>query len=217
MKDLARAKIVEELRRRIIVGELAPGALVSEAHLLELLDCGRTPLREALLQLNHEYLVEMPARRGILIPQLSIVDYQQLGDAQQLIEEECIKLAAGRINDQQLGQARRMLAQQKRASEDGKSYELIEVDRRFHVLIVEVVKNRYLTDVVRRVHTVLGRFIYHAYEAGGFANLSIAEHWQIVEALERRDAGLACVRLREHIVRGRERVLRILGLGDTRR
>jgi DNA-binding GntR family transcriptional regulator len=214
MKNLARDKVFEELRRMIIVGELAPGSLVSEADLLEVLGCGRTPLREALQQLNHEYLVEIPARRGILIPELSIVDYQQLGEAQQLMENECIRLAAARIKDQQLDEARSIVAQQEAASQDGRSYELTDMDQRFHVLIVDVANNRYLTDFAHRVHMLLARFVYHAYEAGGSAERSIAEHWQIVEALERRDADLASLRLGEHISRGRERVLRILGLGE---
>ncbi len=214
MSERASDAIAEQLRRMIITTELAPGTLVSEAHLSELLGCGRTPLREALQQLRHQYLVVTPPRRGILIPQLSIVDFQQAHEAMLFMGSAYIELAVERISDEQLQEIKEIVAQQRHANKAVDSYALAELDFRFHTLIAQITRNRYFADSARRLHSALARFICPAYQAAGDASLSIAEHEQIVEALARRDAQLAKQRFSEHTTKGRQRILNILGLGN---
>jgi DNA-binding GntR family transcriptional regulator len=198
----------------IITGELAPGTIVSEAHLADLLKCSRTLLRKALQQLSHHYLVETPPRRGVVIPELSIVEFQEAHEAILFLESVCIRTAARQINDEQLEQMKEIVAQQQQANEVGQSCELIELDYRFHILMAEAAHNRYLRDWTGQLRDGLARFVYRAYKSTGSAALSIAEHGQIVEALERRDGELAQQRVREHIIKARQRLLNILGVGD---
>lgn len=216
MTKPASEAIAQELRRIIITGQLALGALVSEASLCDLLNCGRSPLREALQHLSHQYLVEIPPRRGVLIPQLSILDFQQAAEAMLFLGNTYAELAAERINDQQLQQINDIVAQQERCNRSGQFYELAELDCRFHTLIAEVTGNRYFTDSARRLHTSLARFTYRAWKTTGNADQSVAEHRRIVEALETRDPQLSKQRMSDHTTTGRQRVLHILGLGDQR-
>ena len=198
----------------IITGELASGALISEARLSELLGCSRTPLREALQRLRHQYLVATPPRRSILIPELGIVDFQQLFEALLYMGDAWIELAAERIDDQELEQLKDILAQQKRCSAEARFYDLAELDYEYHTRIAEATGNRYLADSAKRLHSALARFTYAAYGAADSAGLSIAEHQAMAEALATKETGLAKQRQREHITGGRRRILRILGLGD---
>ena len=214
MSERASDAIARELRRMVITGELQAGSIVSEAHLSDLLGCSRTPLRDALQQLSHQYLIEVPPRRGILIPRLSIVDYQQLCEAQLLVGSELTQLAAGRINDQQLDELRAVVARQERSNAERDSYSLAELDGEYHILIAEATGNLYFTDFTTLLHSALARFLYRAYESVGSADRSIAEHRQIIETLENGDGELARARVREHVIQARQRVLQILGLGD---
>jgi len=214
MSERASDAIARELRRMVITGELQAGSIVSEAHLSDLLGCSRTPLRDALQQLSHQYLIEVPPRRGILIPRLSIVDYQQLCEAQLLVGSELTQLAAGRINDQQLDGLRDVVARQERSNDERDSYSLAELDGEYHGLIAEATGNQYFTDFTTLLHSTLARFLYRAYESVGSADRSIAEHRQIIETLENGDGELAKARVREHVIQARQRVLQILGLGD---
>lgn len=211
MSERASESIAEDLRRMIITGELAPGTVVSEGHLSDLLACGRTPLREALRQLNHEYLVDIPPRRGILIPQLGIFDFQQNHEGKRLADSAWIELATERISEQQVEQMKDIVAQQERANEAGQFYELTELDCRFHILLAEATGNRYFVGFASRLYGSGARFVYRAFEAAAGGSLSIAEHRQIVEALEKRDADLAALRVREHSTKSSERALNILG------
>jgi DNA-binding GntR family transcriptional regulator len=207
--------IAERLRRMVITEELTPGSIVSEAHLAELLDCTRTPLRRALDELSHYYLVDIPPRRGVLIPQLSVVDYQQLSEAQLWVGTDLVHLIAERIGDPQLERLRQTAVQQEECSKRGDFYELTELDGQFHTLMVEATGNRYFTGFSRQLQSSLARFLYRAYRATGGASLSIEEHYQIIEALERRDAELARSRIREHVTEALKRVLNIIALGDN--
>jgi len=113
---------------------------VSEAHLSDVLGCGRTPLRKALQRSRHHYLIEIPPRRGILIPQLSIVDYQQLSEAQ-VMGSAMMDLAAERINDRQLEQLRDVIGRQEECNKQADYYNLAELNGRFHTLIAEATGN----------------------------------------------------------------------------
>jgi DNA-binding GntR family transcriptional regulator len=203
--------IVERLRKMIIVGELAPGELVSEAHLCEILRCGRTPLREALQHLSHRYLLTIPPRRGVLIPPLSIVDFKKAHEAMVVMYSAWAELAAQRIHDQQVAQMRDIVTQQERANTGRQAYELAVLDARFHVVIAEATGNGYFVDFASRLHAAVSRFVYRSFETTGSARLSIAEHKEIVEALDQREPGLARLKVEEHSINSSERALSILG------
>jgi DNA-binding GntR family transcriptional regulator len=214
MTARARESIVEQLRKMVITGELRPGTLVSESQLAKTLDCGRTPLREALQRLSHEYLVELPPRRGILIPELSILDFQQAAEAMLSLGSTYVAFACDRITDEQLQELSETVKQQQQCGELAVFYSLAELDRRFHTLLAEATTNRYFIDSANRLHTSLERFTYRAWTATQSAQQSVEEHGRIVAALEKRDKALAKQRLTEHTDLGRQRILRILGLGD---
>lgn len=206
-KKRASEQIARELRRLIITGELGPGALVSEARLLEVLKCGRTPLREAVQELSHYYILVNPPRRGILIPQLTIDDFRQVHEAIGLMDAAWIELAAMRITDQQVRQLSDLVEEQEEVNGSRRFYELVDSDGRFHTLIVEATGNRYFADMRARLHGAVSRFVYRAYEAAGSAGLSVAEHREIVAALEKRDVDAARQTMRAHSSGSTDRIL----------
>jgi DNA-binding GntR family transcriptional regulator len=207
-------RIAETIRRLVITGELQAGTLVSEAHLSKLLQCGRTPLREALQRLSHEHLVDLPPRRGILVPELSIIDFQEAAEALLYDGATHAELAAHRITDQQVQELRDIVSEQQQLNAAGTFYAVAELDCRFHTLLAEATGNRYFAENARRLHTSLERFIYRSWETTGTSERSVEEHSLIVDALEERDPVLSKERLQQHAELGRQRVLHILGLGD---
>jgi DNA-binding GntR family transcriptional regulator len=214
VSEPARKAIAGNLRRMLITGELVAGSILSEAELCELLDCSRTPLREALHQLSHEYLVVLPPRKNVLIPHLGVTEFQQAHEAARFIERVCVGLAAERINEPQLEEMKDIVARQKFADEAQSFFDLAELDCQFHVAIAKATGNRHLLDSASRLHSFFARFTYQACKASGGAALSIAEHSLIVEALEKRDVQLAQQRLDDHTIKGGQRILAILGLGE---
>jgi DNA-binding GntR family transcriptional regulator len=212
MRARASEAIAADLRRMIVTGELAPGAVLGEGELCELFDCSRTPLREALQQLCYNYLVTLPPRRGIHIPPLSIIDYQQAHEAMLVLYPALANLANERITEQQLREMRGLIADQEQANRDGQFYELADLDYRFHSLIARATENQYLLDSVSRLHGAVARWVYKSFETSRSASLSIAEHSEILEALGSRDAERVREGIGNHSISSSERVVNTLGL-----
>jgi DNA-binding GntR family transcriptional regulator len=212
MSKPASQEISARIRKMVITGALAPGTALTEVGLAELLECGRTPLRESLQELSHSYLVIIAPRQGILIPTLDIVDFQQAHEAMLTVGDVCTELTAVRGNGGQLEELAGIVSEQEKTADP---YELSDLDYRFHTKIAEATSNRYLADSFRRLHDSVARFIYAGFAAGLSPDCSIAEHRQIVEAIASGDQVVAGKKWREHIVNGRDRLLSILGVGSV--
>lgn len=92
LSDLAR----EEIRRRIVSGGFAMGRKLPEAELSDLLGMSKSPIREALLQLEREGLVEMPPDRTAQVFSMDREQIAELGELRQILEREALALALAR-------------------------------------------------------------------------------------------------------------------------
>ena len=67
-----------QIKEKIITVEMLPGSVIQESKLMEELSLGRTPIREALKQLQSENLVVVAPRRGMFVADVAITDLQQV-------------------------------------------------------------------------------------------------------------------------------------------
>lgn len=86
----------EALESMITFQELAPGSLLSEAALVERTRLGRTPVREALLRLAEQGMVEVHPNRGVRVAEISVESQLQLLEVRRNLEELAVRLAANR-------------------------------------------------------------------------------------------------------------------------
>jgi DNA-binding GntR family transcriptional regulator len=199
-------RVAEQLRQMIISMELPPGEMVSESYLCELLDCGRTPLREAIQRLSEEHLVEPVPRRGISIAGLSVVDLVDVVEALYVIEGFSARLATERITDEDLVKLEAIVDRAEQAGEGGDFRNIAELDFEFHHIIARATGNRFLANTIARLHRLGTRFAYVAWQRDRSAKTSLAEHRQILEAFKRRDGDEAERLTREHTLNARERI-----------
>ncbi|MBI9044918.1 MAG: GntR family transcriptional regulator [Anaerolineaceae bacterium] len=209
-KLLAREKIEHQLRDLIITLELPPGNKISENDLIEKLNCGRTPLREALHRLSEEYLIISVPRRGISIAELNITDYVQLIEAVSHLEGITAKLAAQRATVNELSQLKKNIDEIESALRNEKILSVVDLDFEFHYLISKMARNRYLKDTVKRLHRLTSRFIYLAWKNGGHSVISLEEHQQIYEAILNKDFKKAQQYTFEHTMKAKERIINAL-------
>src|SRR3990172_10489661 len=87
----------EQLKKMIVHMEFKPGSLVNETELMERLKIGRTPLREAILRLVEEKLVEIVPRRGYFIADVSMSDITYAQEFRQHLECTSARMAAIRV------------------------------------------------------------------------------------------------------------------------
>jgi DNA-binding GntR family transcriptional regulator len=205
--ERASDRVLTDLRRMILTLELAPGTEVTEAYLAELLNCSRTPLREALQRLAHEHLVVAVPRRGVTIAHLGIVEFGMLADAFKGVDSVIARLAAPRITDQQLTRLAELVALSGAAAKDGDLTEVIELDFLIHTTYGAAAGNRYLLEFQEMILRLLARYIYLGFRRSeDNAAQCVTEHQQILEALRSRDADVVERATREHCEHGRDRM-----------
>jgi DNA-binding GntR family transcriptional regulator len=206
----ASDRIEQELRDMIITLELPPGAKVSEADLIKRLGCGRTPLREALQRLAEMYLVVSVPRHGVSIAELSLTDYVQLIEAVSHLEGISARLAANRISQVDIQKLEQILQKAESALSEDDILGFLQCDFDFHHKIAGVTRNRYIIDMVVRLHRLTSRFIYLAWKNGGSTSESIKEHKTILNAIKEKKAAEAERLTFEHTQNAKERIINAL-------
>jgi DNA-binding GntR family transcriptional regulator len=195
------------LKDLILDLSLEPGTVVTEVDVVEATGLSRTPVREALLRLHEEQLVELLPRRGAMVPWITSRQVRDLYEMRYLLETRAIEI----ICEQQIPVAAALLRtcdEQESLNRAGASpTTLIRVDRQFHSLLVEVAGN----EVMNRVYQSLGdlnqrtgvlSFTLEPHRCQG----AVDQHREIAEALGDFDIAKAREIVERHLVAGGRQV-----------
>jgi DNA-binding GntR family transcriptional regulator len=140
-KKTQAQRAYESIRQRIVTGELRPGEALDERALMAATGAGRTPVRDALLWLAHEGLVEITPRRGTFVSSVQLDDVQQIFDLRVAMEGVVAQAVISRVTDADLAVLDGLIADVE-AVEDVASDPV--VDRAFHDALLQIAGNRYL-------------------------------------------------------------------------
>ena len=183
------AHVYETLRNEIIELKIAPGSPIDETELSERFAMSRTPIREALVRLAAEGLITALTNRTTIV---SNIDFVQLGaffDALTLMYRVTARLAAIHYTEADLAGIRAHQARFAEAVEVRDVLGMISANRDFHIAIAEAGRNKYYTDLFRRVlddgRRIL-RLYYRSYD-DDLPRRYVAEHEHIVSAMIARD------------------------------
>ena len=188
----ASEDIVDRLRTMIVTLELAPGSVVTEAYLCDLLGCSRTPLREALQTLAADRLVVATPQRGVSIAELSVIDYGHILEATLAVDSQVVRLAAERIDDKRLSRLDEILAVSEEAIASGDRKCSADADWDLHREIAEATANPFLVDVSASLHRLASRFVYYVFgRTSGAESGALDDHKAIIAALRAHDPDVA--------------------------
>ncbi|MES2978899.1 MAG: GntR family transcriptional regulator [Pseudomonadota bacterium] len=182
--DKIRMKIEEAIKE----GSLLPGDPIDDAELAVQYQVSRTPIREALIQLQAQGLVTSLPRGGMIVAKMDLQQLLSLWELLAELEGVTVRLACQRMTSEELA----ALVQAHESSRGVMEAEDVagwqEANLHFHELIYRAARNPYLRQEVLRMRTRTGFYRRHAFGALGRITASFEQHRQIVEAFERRDA-----------------------------
>ncbi|WP_432561293.1 GntR family transcriptional regulator [Kineococcus sp. SYSU DK003] len=212
----ARSSLADSVHASLLAwlmdGNAAPGAPLSIDGLARDLGVSPTPVREALARIEFTGLVQRTAMRGYRVAgMLSRDEVDQLMDARLLLECHNVALAAERVGDDLLEQLadtvdRMTLAPKGPSFADYRDYH--QADSDFHHLVNRGGGNGFLADAFEGLNGQLQRFRLRLTGQGVTdAELAIAEHVAVVDALRARDGVAAAERMRDHLEAVRARAL----------
>lgn len=174
----------EILYRRLVCCDYLPGQSINEKLLLEETGLGRTPLREALLRLQKEGLIEIFPRKGMRVAPFTEKNVNDLYQARKLIEPTVI------TQYKALYSKAALLQYQKRfeLSETQEDLAHFELDTEFHSYLIAITDNQILTDMYRTLMVQQLRLAMYARSKDPASRSgNLAEHTAVISALLREN------------------------------
>lgn len=192
-------EVVSRLRDMIFAGELAPGERVPERVLCERFAISRTPLREALMILAAEGLIDLSPHRGASVSKLSTESLEQLFPVMEALEGLAGELACQHLTESDLQEIRELHERMVEHYQRGERLQYFQLNQRIHHKIVEAARNPVLMDVYAGLSGRIRRARYLANLDGERWQQAIAEHEQILETLAARDGTRLSRLLSDHL------------------
>ncbi|KND24590.1 GntR family transcriptional regulator [Streptomyces acidiscabies] len=199
-----RQKVVDALRAALIAGQLRPGEVYSAPGVAARFGVSVTPVREAMLELAKEGLVDAVPNKGFRVTEVSDVQLDEYTQIRALIEIPTVVGLTHSADPASL-EALRPLAQEiVTASAAGDLVAYVEADTRFHLDLLSLAGNTHLVEVVRDLRSRSRLYGLEALAASGHLPASAAEHLTLVDALLARDEGAVRTVMTQHLghVRG---------------
>lgn len=190
--------VFEHLQERIVSGELAPGDRLDPTEIAESLGVSRTPVREAILQLDSSGLVRRLPYRGVVVAELDRALAEEVAALRIHLETLAARIAVPRLRDEDLALMRATHGQLGQAlTGEHPQRQFNEFNRRFHMTLYQragsAVLLRSIESLAHQAERIRMHFDLRHSPAG-------QHHAAILQACERRDADAVAVATRDHIL-----------------
>ena len=200
--EKARAYAIRVLLYHIIHLELPPGSAVSENELSEALSLSRTPVREALIELNRTRLVEIFPQKGSYITKIDYDLVEECRFIRLAMENAVLHLVCQGIPDTYAEALSQNIEEQRQAEAEKKQDKLFELDNHFHRLIFESVNKVWSYQIITEQMFHFDRLRALSFKSD-YENYTVRDHEDIFYAITRHDSEMAQMLMSRHLNRHR--------------
>jgi DNA-binding GntR family transcriptional regulator len=187
-------KAYHAIRGLIVSLELAPGTVIDERSLIERLEIGRTPVREALRRLAHERLVEVYPRRGMFVTGVDVRELARLSEVRVMLEPEAARLAAERATEADRAELTALIEEL-----DAGGSELMGLDERIHRAVYRAAHNDLLEATLEQYYVLALRIWSIALDRAHELEEAVEAHRALLEAINDGDGERAAETMRAHV------------------
>ena len=206
-----KLRVYETLKQRIINQTLPPGEPISEATVSRELKISKTPVREALRQLEKEGFVENIPGRGSFVSRISIQGLREIFEIREILECEASRRAALKHDPEKVKAIRKAFesAQDSRAGGLPKHFRSGD---QVHAFLFESLGNQRLLEFYRRLqdHIVRHRIHFFSNSHVGRSDDSYKEHLEILDALAAHDPARCEQAIKKHLKNSLEYIKSII-------
>ena len=206
-----KAIVYENLKSRTINNLIKPGEPLNEGTLSKEFKISKTPIREALQQLEREGFVENIPIKGAFVSRISFQDIRELFEIREILECEAIKRAVTKVDSAKI----KLLKEEFVSSEieNGKTAKShFRSGDQIHTFIFETLGNNRLMEVYKRLqdHVVRNRIYFFDQSHPGRSEEAFKEHLEILDAMEAQDSLRAEQAVRDHLRNSMEYLRKIM-------
>lgn len=218
----SKKKVYDAIRHKLLVGELQPGARLSEVALAKEMGVSRTPVPEAINQLTRDGLLESKPYTGTYVKTLDRDELAELFDLREMLETYAAERAASRINEVQLDELRKNCLLMESLKQEIIKANLKEFDGpinlrwkvcdvSFHSSLIAAADSPRVNRIIRDFHILTNLCLRSPRDKSiklrDNINRVLKDHRDIVEALEQRNATKAASRMSAHLNEGKRQTL----------
>ena len=197
----ASARVYSDLRAELVSLQRRPGEAISEAEIALFYGVSRTPVREAILKLSDEGLVEIFPQSGIFVARIPLAALPEAIVIRKALEETTARLAAERATSSQILNLHSILERQREASAAADRGLFHQADEAFHATIADVATYPGIWKLIQQVKVHVDRYRRLTLPQQGRMEQVIAEHEVIMSAIERHDVAAAGIAMGKHLER----------------
>ena len=186
-----RGKVFKQLRSQILTGVYKPGDSLIELRLSEELGVSRTPIREAIRQLELEGLVQAIPNKGAVVKGITEQDVEDIFTIRMRIEGLATRWAAEKITEEEIKELKEALQFQEFYTMKNDVEQLMKFDSKFHDIIFRACKSNPLMHMLSTFHNYIQSARNNSFHTPGRPDKAFEEHKAIFEAICRKDADTA--------------------------
>ncbi|RAS35481.1 GntR family transcriptional regulator [Paraburkholderia bryophila] len=192
LREKSTDSVYQQLRTKILSNELRPGMQLLERDLVSLFGVSRTPVREALVRLQKENLLQIVPRHGIRVRQVSLADIEEINQVQSSLEATAAGIAAAAtLRAKDLALFDQACNAMERAREKNDLAAWSAADEAFYAHLLKLGGNPRLTQIVNECRDQIRRVRDLTLRLTALADLPAAQHRAIVGAIRAGDGATA--------------------------
>ncbi len=211
MKETAqsngRALAYEIIYKKIVSGEMPAGTVTSVNELIKITNLGRSPIRDAILQLNDQGLVQVVPQKGIFIVGIRAKDVKEMFQLRLAIEFLALDNIIKINNKQNLIKLHKILEKQESTMLPGSQELFPKLDEDFHFFIINTLNNGRINRILEESRRQMALYGYNAITAHKNIEESVKEHKRILEFIEQGNADEAKREMENHLIKAQNSVL----------
>lgn len=203
-----RGRVFNKLREDILTGKYDDHEELKEVAIGEEMGVSRTPVREALRQLELEGLIQIIPNKGAYVTGITQKDVKDIYMIRSLLEGLAARWATEHITEEQLEEMEENVYLAKFHAQKGHLEQMAELDNRFHEILYEACESKILEHQLKDFHLYVLRVRKKTLSNANRGPKSNEEHEQILEAIKAKDADLAEKLANQHIINAYENMVK---------
>ena len=207
-KHSLRWKVYHSLRHDILHGRYADGEFINETAIAKELGVSRTPVREAILQLEYEGLLHTVPNRGTFVNGIFEEELRDIYEIRLKIEGLVTKRATQKMTDEEMKEMQHILELMEFYFQKKDVEHFIIQDEQFHQLIYHISRSRTLKHILKDYHQYTERYRESSVMCTGRMQATLSEHKKIFEAMKNHDPNAAQIAMEEHVLNAYKNILK---------
>ena len=199
------AGLLARLQEDILTGQMRPGQKIIEKQLCDRYGVSRTPLREALRQLEADGLVEYILNRGYFVIGLSDQDFEDMFDMRRYCEIQAVQWAIERITEEEMERLEETFEFMEFYTMKNDIKKMTNINKGFHQIISTACHNRMLEHMISSYQEYTRYVGEERKKSDDYLQILLEEHRKIFKAFTEKDEDAGAQAMKEHIENSKKR------------